>query len=50
MIFFFVGNPEPDNASLESLAMLAGRAVAAENDVDEAKPGVAEIQVSKSCS
>ena len=39
---------QPDSASLESLAMLAVRAVAAENDLDEAKPGVAEIQVSKS--
>ena len=28
--------------------MLADRAVAAENDVDKAKPGVAEIQVSES--
>ena len=36
---------QPDSASLESLAMLADRAVAAEN---EAKPGVAEIQVSES--
>ena len=41
---------QPDSASLESLAMLADRAVAAENDVDEAKPGVAEIQVSESGS
>ena len=39
---------QPDSVSLESLAMLADRAVAAENDVDEAKPGVAEIQVSES--
>ena len=39
---------QPDSASLESLAMLADRAVAAEKDVDEAKPGVAEIQVSES--
>ena len=39
---------QPDSASLESLAMLADCAVAAEKDVDEAKPGVAEIQVSKS--
>ena len=37
---------QPDSASLESLAMLADRAVAAEKDVDEAKPGVAEINVS----
>ena len=39
---------QPDSASLESLAMIANRAVAAENDVDEAKPGVAKIQVSES--
>ena len=39
---------QPDSASLESLAMLADRAVAAEKDVDEAKPGAAEIQVSES--
>ena len=39
---------QPDSASLERLAMLADRAVAAEKDVDEAKPGVAEIQVSES--
>ena len=38
---------QPDNASLDSLAMLADRALASENDVDESKPGVAEIQVSK---
>ena len=34
--------------SLENLAMLADRAAAAEKDVDEAKPGVAEINVSES--
>ena len=39
---------QPDSASLESLAMLADRAVAAEKDVDGAKPGVAEINVSES--
>ena len=39
---------QPDSASLENLAMLADRAVAAEKDVDEAKPGVAEIHVSES--
>ena len=39
---------QPDSASLKSLAMLAACAVAAENNVDEAKPGVAEIQVSES--
>ena len=38
---------QPDSASLENLAMLANRAVAAEKDVDEAKPGVAEIKVSE---
>ena len=32
---------QPDSASLESLAMLADCAVAVENDVDEAKLGVA---------
>ena len=37
---------QPDSASLEILAMLADRAVAAEKDVNEAKPGVAEINVS----
>ena len=39
---------QPDSASLESLAMLADRAVAAEKYVDEAKPAVAEIHVSES--
>ena len=39
---------QPDSASLESLAMLADRAVAAEKDVDEAKPGVAEIHMRES--
>ena len=39
---------QPDSASLENLAMLADRAVAAEKDVDEAKPGDAEINVSES--
>ena len=39
---------QPDSASLENLAMLAVCAVAAEKDVDEAKPGVAEINVSES--
>ena len=38
---------QPDSASLENLAMLADRAVAAEKDVDEAKPGVAEINVTE---
>ena len=37
---------QPDSASLENSAMLADRAVAAQKDVDEAKPGVAEINVS----
>ena len=39
---------QPHSASLVNLAMLADRAVAAEKDVDEAKPGVAEINVSES--
>ena len=39
---------QPDSASLENLAMLADRAVATEKDVDEAKPGIAEINVSES--
>ena len=39
---------QPDSVSLENLAMLADRAVAAEKDVDEANPGVAEINVSES--
>ena len=39
---------QPDSASLENVAMLADRAVTAEKDVDEAKPGVAEINVSES--
>ena len=38
---------QPDSASLESLAVLADCAVASENDVEEAKQGVAEIQVSE---
>ena len=36
---------QPDSASLESLAILADRALAAEQDVEESKPGVAEIKV-----
>ena len=39
---------QSDSASLENLAMLADRAVTSEKDVDEAKPGVAEINVSES--
>ena len=39
---------QPDSVSLENLAMLAVCAVAAEKDIDEAKPGVAEINVSES--
>ena len=35
----------PDSATLESLAVLADRALAAEEDVEESKPGVAEIKV-----
>ena len=38
---------QPNSASLENLAMLADRAVTAEKDVDEAKPGVAEINDSE---
>ena len=38
---------QPDSALLESSAMLTDRALASENDVDESKPGVAEIQVSE---
>ena len=36
---------QPDSASSESLAVLADRALAAEQDVEESKPGVAEIKV-----
>ena len=36
---------QPDSATLESLAMLADRALASEMDVEESKPGVAEIKV-----
>ena len=36
---------QPDSASHESLAVLADRALAAEEDVEESKPGVAEIKV-----
>ena len=36
---------QPDSATLESLAVLADRALAAEEDVEESKPGVAEIKV-----
>ena len=36
---------QPDSATLESLAVLADRALAAEEDVKESKPGVAEIKV-----
>ena len=36
---------QPDSATLESLAMLADRALASETDVEESKPGVAEIKV-----
>ena len=36
---------QPDNATLESLAMLADMALASETDVEESKPGVAEIKV-----
>ena len=36
---------QPDSATLENLAVLANRALAAEEDVEESKPGVAEIKV-----
>ena len=36
---------QTDSATLESLAVLADRALAAEEDVEESKPGVAEIKV-----
>ena len=36
---------QPDSATLESLAMLADRALASEADVEESKLGVAEIKV-----
>ena len=39
---------QPDIALLESLAVLADRALASENDVEELKQVVAEIQVSES--
>ena len=38
---------QPDSALLESLAMLADRALASENDVDASKLGVAESKVSE---
>ena len=38
---------QPDSATLESLTMLADRALASEADVEESKPGVAEIKVDK---
>ena len=38
---------QPDSATLESLAVLADRALAAKEDVEESKPGVAEIKVEK---
>ena len=36
---------QPDSATLESLAVLADRALASEADVEESKPGVAKINV-----
>ena len=36
---------QPDSATLESLAMLADRALASEADIEESKPRVAEIKV-----
>ena len=41
---------QPDSASLESLAMLADRAIAAENDVDEAKPGLLKYKSARAGS
>ena len=38
---------QPDSATLESLAMLSNRALASETDVEESKPGVAEIKVDR---
>ena len=38
----------PDSASLECLAVLVDCALASENNVEESKHGIAEIQVSKS--
>ena len=38
---------QPDSATLESLAMLADRALASEMDVEKSKPGVAEIKIDK---
>ena len=35
----------PDSTSLESLAVLADRAIASENDVKENSVGVAEVRV-----
>ena len=39
---------QPDSALLESLAILANRAVALENDVETVKHGVAKMKVSES--
>ena len=39
---------QPNSVSLEDLAILADRALASENDVQESKHGVAEIKVSES--
>ena len=36
---------QPDSATLESLALLADRALASETDVEESRPGFAEIKV-----
>ena len=38
---------QPDSATLESLVMLADRTLASETDVQESKPGVAEIKIDK---
>ena len=36
---------KPDSVTLESLAMLADKALASETDVEESEPGIAEIKV-----
>ena len=38
----------PDSTSLESLAVLAGRAIASENEVKDNSVGVAEVRINDS--
>ena len=38
---------QPDSATLESLAMLADRALASETDVEESKPGLQRLRSTK---